>query len=82
MPRHVESVSDTRNEGRSCWEASITAGQSVEQQLAHSHDLGTACGTPYACVVKQILSLVVEPTYLAHVYEATWQNADVEMKRL
>ena len=37
---------------------------------------------PCAPVVKQISSLEVDPTYLARVYEAMWQNADVEMKKL
>ena len=82
MPRHVGNVSDARHEGRSCLEASATAGQSVAGPLAHSHDLGTARGTPSARVVDQISSVEVEPTYLARVHEATWQDADVEMRKL
>ena len=35
---------------------------------------------PYARAIKQILWLQVEATYLARVYEATWLNADMEMK--
>ena len=76
------NVSDARHEGRSCLEASATPGQSVARLLTHSHDLGTACGMPNARVVDQILSLEVEPTYLARVHEATWQDADVEMRKL
>ena len=37
---------------------------------------------PSARVDDQILSLEVDPTYLAHVHEATWQDADVEMRKL
>ena len=76
------NVSDARHEGRSCLEASATPSQSVERPLAHSHDLGTARGTPSAHVVNQISSLEVEATYLARVHEATWQDADVEMRKL
>ena len=76
------NVSDARHEGRSCLEASASTGQSVARPLAHSHDLGTARGMPSAHVVDQILSLEVEPTYLARVHEAMWQDADVEMRKL
>ena len=76
------NVSDARHEGRSCLEASASPGQSVAGPLAHSHDLGTARGTPSARVVDQISLLEVEPTYLARVHEATWQNADMEMRKL
>ena len=82
MPRHVGNVFDASHEGRSCLEASATPGQSVARPLAHSHDLGTARGMPSASVIDQILSLEVEPTYLARVHEATWQDADVEMRKL
>ena len=82
MPRHVGNVSDARHEGRSYLEASATAGQSVARPLAHSLDLGTARGMPSARVVHQILLLEVEPTYLARVHEATWHDADVEMRKL
>ena len=82
MPRHVGNVSDACPEGRSYLEASTTRGQSVAGPLAHSHDLGTARGTPSAHVVDQISLLEVEPTYLAGVHEATWQDADVEMRKL
>ena len=82
MPCHVGNVFDARHEGRSCLKASATPGQSVARLLAHSHDLGTARGTPIAHVVDQISSLEVEPTYLARVYEATWQDADMEMRKL
>ena len=75
------NVSDARHEGRSCLEAFASPGQSVARPLAHSHDLGTARGMPSARVVDQILSLEVEPTYLARVHEATWQNADMELKK-
>ena len=50
--------------------------------MAHSHDLGTARGMPGVRVVDQISSLEVELTYLARVHEATWHDADVEMKKL
>ena len=80
MPRHVGNVSDARQEGRSCLEASASPGQSVAGPLAHSHDLRTAHGTPGACIIDQILLLEVEPTYLARVHEATWHDADVEMR--
>ena len=76
------NVSDARHEGRSCLEASALQGQSVAGPLAHSLDLGTARGTPGVRVVDQISSLEVKPTYLACVHEATWHNADVEMRKL
>ena len=76
------NVSDARYEGRSCLEASATQGQSVARPLAHSHDLGTARGTPGVLVLDQIMSLEIEPTYLARVHEATWQDSDVEMRKL
>ena len=82
MLRHVGNVSDARHKGRSCLEASALQGQSVAEPLAHSLDLGTARGTPGVHVVDQILSLEIEPTYLACVHEATWQDADVEMRKL
>ena len=75
-------VSNAHHEGRSCLEAFATPGQSVARLPAHSHDLGTARGMPSARVVDQILLLEVEPMYLACVYEATWQDADVEMRKL
>ena len=37
---------------------------------------------PGARAVDQISSLEVEPMYLACVHEATWQDADVEMRKL
>ena len=71
MLRHVGSMSGTAHDGRSYLEASALTRQSVARPLAYSHDLGTACGTPGACVVDQISPLEVEPTYLARVHEAT-----------
>ena len=50
-------MSDARHEDRSCLEAFVTPGQSVARPLAHSHDLGTARGTPGVQVVDQISSL-------------------------
>ena len=82
MPHYVGNVSDARHEGRSCLEASTSPGQSVARPLAHRNDLGTARGTPGARVVDQILSLEIEPTYLSRVHVATWQDADVEMRKL
>ena len=76
------NVSDARHKGRSRLEASASPGQSVARPLAHSHDLGTARGMPGARAVDQISSLEVEPMYLACVHEATWQDADVEMRKL
>ena len=35
---------------------------------------------PCAPCDVHVLSLEAEPTYLARVHEATWQDADVEMK--
>ena len=78
----MENMSIARHEGRSCLEASATLGQSVAQLLAYSHDLGTARETPGARVIDQISSLKVDPTYLARVHEATWQDADVAMRKL
>ena len=75
-------MSGTAHDGRSYLEASALTRQSVARPLAHSHDLGTARGTPGAHVVDQISSLKVELAYLARVHEATWQDADMEMRKL
>ena len=40
-----------------------------------------ARGTPRGPCDVHVASLEVEPTYLARVHEATWQNADVEMQK-
>ena len=66
----------------SCVEASDLQGQSVAQKLAHSLGNGGARGTPCDPTYVHVGSLEVEPTFLARVYEATWQHADVEMQKL
>ena len=43
---------------------------------------GLARGTPRGPTVGTALSLEVEPTFLAHVANATWYDADVEMRKI
>ena len=43
---------------------------------------GFACGTPRGPAVGTALSLEVEPTFLARVANATWHEADVEMRKI
>ena len=43
---------------------------------------GLARGTPRGPTVGTALSLEVEPTFLAHVANATWHDANVEMCKI
>ena len=43
---------------------------------------GFARGTPRGPAVGTALSLEVEPTFLARVANATWHDADVEMRKI
>ena len=43
---------------------------------------GRARGTPRGPRGGHMASIEVEPTFLARVADATWQNADVEMRKL
>ena len=43
---------------------------------------GFACGMPRGPVVGTVLSLEVEPTFLARVAKATWHEADVKMRKI
>ena len=43
---------------------------------------GFARGTPRGPAVETALSLEVEPTFLARVANATWHDADVEMRKI
>ena len=43
---------------------------------------GLACGTPRGPTVGNVMSLEVEPTFLAHVANATWHDADVKMCKI
>ena len=43
---------------------------------------GFARGTPRGPAVGTDLSLEVEPTFLARVANATWHDADVEMRKI
>ena len=50
--------------------------------MTHSLGDGGAHGTPCDPTYVHVGSLEVEPTFLARVYEAMWQHADVEMQKL
>ena len=50
--------------------------------MAHSLGNGVARGTPCDPTYVHVGLLEVAPTFLARVYEATWQYADVEMQKL
>ena len=41
-----------------------------------------ACGMPRGTCVAHVLLLEIEPTFPALVAEATWAEADVEMRKL
>ena len=43
---------------------------------------GFARGTPHGLTVGAVVSLEVEPTFLARVAYATWHDADVEMRKI
>ena len=55
---------------------------SVALKLAQGLCSNGARGMPYGTRVVHVLSLEVEPTFLARVAEAMWANAGVEMQEL
>ena len=63
-------------------EATVADRRSVALKPAQDIYSNGACGTPRGTCVAHVLSLEVEPTFLARVAEATWANADVEMRKL
>ena len=84
-PAHVGCTSaccGTARAAGSCMEATVADRRSVALKLAQGLCSNGACGTPCATLVAHVLSLEVEPTFLACVAEATWAEVDVEMKKL
>ena len=75
-----QSLGSARVE-KSCQEASQLCGSGEAGQLHHHCCVGTS-GTPHGPRIGVVGSLQVELTFLAHVSEATWQHADVEMRKL
>ena len=43
---------------------------------------GFARGMPHGPTVGAVISLKVEPTFLAHVANAMWHDADVEIRKI
>ena len=84
-PAHVGCTSaccGTTRAAGSCVEAMVAERRSVAMKLAHGLCLNGARGTPRGTSVAHVLSLEVEPMFLAHVAEATWAEADMEMRKL
>ena len=84
VPAHVgcvhQSSGGTRVEG-SCSAAPLLCGPGVIGQSRGQCCCGT-CGGPRGPCVGTVLLLEVEPTFLVRVSDATWQHADVEMRKL
>ena len=84
-PAHVEYMSAcfwTARAAGSCMEATVADRRSVALKPAQGLCSDGARGTPRGTHVAHVLSLEVEPTFLACVGEATWANADAEMRNL
>ena len=84
-PAHVGCTSaccGTASAAGSCVKATVADRRSVALKLTQGFCSNGACGMPHGTRVAQVLSLEVEPTFLACVTEATWANADVEMRKL
>ena len=63
----------------SCMEATVADRRSVALKPAQGLCSIGACGMPCGTCVSHVLSLEAEPMFLAHVAEATWADADVEI---
>ena len=72
----------TAHAAGSCVEAIVAERWSVSLRKAQGLCSDGACGMPHGSCVAHVLSLKVEPTFLACVAEATWANADMEMQKL
>ena len=84
-PAHVGCTSACCGPARaagSCVEATIADRWSVALKPAQGLCSNGARGTPRGTCVAHVLSLEVEPTFLARVTEATWADADMEMQKL
>ena len=84
-PAHVGCMSaycETTRVAGSCVEATVADRLSVALKPAEGLCSNGARGMPRGTRVAHVLSLEVEPTFLACVAEATWANADVEMRKL
>ena len=51
-------------------------------KLAYGLCSDSAHGIPRGTRVAYVLLLKIEPMFIAHVLDATWANADVEMQKL
>ena len=63
-------------------EATVADRRSVALKPAQGFCSDGARGTPRGTRFTHMLSLKVEPTFLAHVAEATWAKSDVEIRKL
>ena len=78
----MPSCFGTASAASSCVEAIVADRRSVALKLAHGLCYDGACGTSRDTHVAHVLSLEVKSTFLACDSEATWANADVEMRKL
>ena len=86
----MSACCETARAAGSCVEATVADRWSMALKLAQGLCSDDACGTPHGMPcgmprdtrVAHVLSLEVEPTFLACVVEATWAHADVEMQKL
>ena len=84
-PAHVGCTSaccGTARAAGSCMEATVAARRSVALKPAQGLCSNGAHETPRGTHVAHVLSLEVEPTFLACVAKAMWAEADVEMRKL
>ena len=84
VPVHVGCVHKSSGVARvegSCLAASQLCGPDVIGQSQGQCCCGTR-GGPRGPRVGAVMSLEVEPTFLARVSDATWQHADMEMQKL
>ena len=84
-PAHVRCTSaccGTECAAGSCIEATVADRSSVALKPAQGLCSNGARGTPRGAHVAHVLLLEVEPTFFACVTEATWADADVEMRKL
>ena len=84
-PAHVWCTSaccGTARAAGSCMEATVADRRSVALKPAQGLCSNGAHGMPRGTRVAHLLSFEVEPTFFARVAEATWAEADVEMRKL
>ena len=80
--RCMSACCGTAHAAGSCVEATVADRQSVALKPAQGLCSNGAHGMLRGTRVAHVLSLEVEPTFLARVFEAMWADADMEMQKL